>query len=77
MSLRQDLVALDYLLDHVPAQLVVIDPLTAYLSGSDTFVDAEVRAVMGPVSHFAARRRVGVLGPIHLNKTWTPTCSTA
>lgn len=68
VSLRRDLAALDKLLDRFPAELVVIDPLTAYFSGSDTFVDAEVRGVMGPVSHFAARRKVGVLGIMHLNK---------
>ncbi len=48
--------------------LVLIDPLAAYLGDADSHVDADVRAVLGPLAAFAERRRIAVVAVMHLNK---------
>jgi hypothetical protein len=48
--------------------MIVIDPITAYLSGVETHVNADVRAVLAPLSELAARHQVAVVCVSHLNK---------
>ena len=48
--------------------LVVIDPITAYLSGVDSHVNADVRAVLMLLGEIAARHGVAIVCVSHLNK---------
>jgi hypothetical protein len=66
-NLARDLIALAELLVATRATLVVIDPITAYLSRS-TYSDAEVRAILAPLAALAARHGAAIVGVLHLNK---------
>lgn len=48
--------------------LLVIDPLTAFLSGVDSHKTSEVRAVLALLGQLASECRIGVLAVSHLNK---------
>ena len=48
--------------------LLIVDPLSAYLPGVDTFKDNEVRATLAPFVAMAGRTGIAVLAIIHLNK---------
>ena len=48
--------------------LVVIDPITAYLDGTDTHKTGDVRAALAPLQDVAAQHRVAVVAVSHLNK---------
>jgi putative DNA primase/helicase len=68
-NLRTDLPRLEDALARVgDARLLVIDPVTAYLGGTDEFRNAEIRALIGPLSDLAERHRVAVILVTHLNK---------
>lgn len=69
-SLTADLSRLDGFLRQYPQiGLVVIDPLSAYLgSGTDSYKDADVRAILAPLAALAGERDVAVLGIMHLGK---------
>jgi hypothetical protein len=49
-------------------KLVVIDPITAYLAGTDTHKTGDVRAVLAPLAELAAGSRVAIVAITHLNK---------
>jgi putative DNA primase/helicase len=49
-------------------RLVIFDPISAYFGKSDTYKNAEVRAVLGPLAALAARHRVSVIGNSHFTK---------
>lgn len=68
-NLKADLGALDTLLAaRRDVALVVIDPVSAYLSGVETHVNADVRAVLAPLGELAARHGVAIVCVSHLNK---------
>ena len=50
------------------AKLVIVDPISAYLSDSDSHKNAEVRALLSPLAELAARRGVAILAITHLSK---------
>lgn len=50
------------------ATLLIIDPLSAYLGVKDSYRDADVRQVLGPLTELAARHQVAILGITHLSK---------
>jgi putative DNA primase/helicase len=71
-SLERDLDRLEDAIKKIPsAQMLVIDPLSAYMGKVDTHRDAEIRRVIAPLSEFAARRRIAVVGVMHLKKSET------
>ena len=49
-------------------RLVVIDPITAYLGGTDSHRNADMRALLAPLAELAARHVVAVVAVSHLNK---------
>ena len=49
-------------------RLVIVDPLTAYCGKVDSHKNAEVRAVLAPLSALAAKHGVAVLAISHLTK---------
>lgn len=71
-SLERDLDRLEDAIKKIPStQMLVVDPLSAYMGKVDTHRDAEIRRVIAPLSEFAARRRVAVVGVMHLKKSET------
>jgi putative DNA primase/helicase len=68
-NLAEDLAPLE---DTIAAlgdvRLVVIDPISAYLGGTDSHKNDDVRALLAPLQDMAQRRAVAVLGITHLNK---------
>jgi hypothetical protein len=68
-NLARDLAALDASLSQIGnVKLVIIDPITAYMSGTDTHKTADVRALLAPVSDLAVKHKVAVVVVSHLNK---------
>jgi hypothetical protein len=49
-------------------KLIIIDPVAAYMGKIDTHVDSAVRAVLGPLAELAAKRKIAVIGIMHLRK---------
>ena len=49
-------------------RLVVIDPITAYLGKTDSHRNAEIRALLAPLSELAARCGVALVAVTHLRK---------
>jgi hypothetical protein len=49
-------------------KLIIIDPVAAYMGKIDTHVDAAVRAVLSPLAELAAKRKIAVVGIMHLRK---------
>lgn len=68
-----DVKALDRLLAAKPdCRLVVVDPISAYLAGTDSHKNADVRGLLAPLADMAAHHGVAVLAVSHLNKSAGP-----
>ena len=68
-SLDLDLPFLAKWLETTPdARAIFIDPISAYCGGTDSHKNAEVRAMLSPLSELAARHRVAVICVTHLAK---------
>jgi len=50
---------------HPDVRLIVIDPLSAYLGGTDSHSNAEIRGLLSPLAALAARCEVAVLAVTH------------
>jgi hypothetical protein len=72
LSLPDDLVALEGLVDENGVAMVILDPLLSRLSSKlDTHVDAQVRLALEPLVALADRTGAAVVGLIHVNKVST------
>lgn len=68
-DLKQDLSKLSEMIHTIGgAALIVIDPISAYLGGTDSHKNAEVRSLLTPLSSFAEVHGVAVVGISHFNK---------
>ncbi len=68
-NLGTDLAALEELLTVTAARLIIIDPLSAYFGTAlDSYRDTDVRSVLEPIVKLAERRRVSILGIMHIGK---------
>lgn len=68
-SLQSDIPALAAMLAEIGgAALVVIDPISAYLGGTDSHKNADVRALLDPLGKFASQWNAAVVCVSHLNK---------
>jgi hypothetical protein len=76
---RKDVFEPFNLTDHLPAleraitqvgdcRLVVIDPVSAYLGGTDSHKNADIRGLLMPLSELAARHGVALVAVTHLRK---------
>lgn len=69
-SLQRDLPLLEAALADIgSAALIVIDPITAYLGEVDSHKNAEIRALLTPLSDLASRYQAAVVAVSHLNKS--------
>jgi hypothetical protein len=58
------------LLDEIDdCLLIIIDPISAYLAGTDSHKNSDIRALLTPLSQLAASRGVAVAAVSHLNKS--------
>jgi RecA-family ATPase len=64
----RDLPALEAALQRTRARCVRIDPLSAYLGGTDSHRDGEVRGLLAPLAALAAAHRAAIVGVMHLTK---------
>ncbi len=61
-NLKTDLTRLGKMLDEIGgAALIVIDPITAYLGETDSHKNAEIRALLSPLSDLAAKHGAAVI----------------
>lgn len=68
-QLATDLPVLEPVLDATGATLLIVDPLSAYFGTRlDSYRDTDVRAVLEPLVRLAERRRLVVLGIMHVGK---------
>ena len=49
-------------------QLVIIDPISAYLGGVDSYKDSEIRSLLTPLTQLAEEYDISVIAVSHLNK---------
>jgi putative DNA primase/helicase len=66
--LLSDVGPLEELLAAGDFSLVVIDPLTAFAGGADSYKDAEVRGLLAPLAQLAERYGPAIVGVMHLRK---------
>jgi hypothetical protein len=70
LTLPADITSLDEAVRRSDAVLVLLDPLISRLSSHlDSHKDAEVRVALEPLTAFARRAGVSMLGIIHVNKS--------
>ncbi len=69
-SLRADVAAIEAAADRLgDCRLIVIDPVSSYLGGTDDHRNAELRGVLSPLKAMAARLNVAVVLVTHLSKS--------
>lgn len=64
----RDVDMLDAALEETKADLVIIDPLMAYMGKTDTFKDSDIRGAMAPLVPMIERHNASLLVIMHLNK---------
>lgn len=68
-NITADLAKLEAAMKLIPnVRLVTVDPITAYLGGTDTHRTSDVRAALGPLQVLASQYGVAVVAVSHLNK---------
>ncbi len=69
-DLKRDIKNLETFLEEIGgAVLLIIDPISAYLGGTDSHKNADIRALLAPLSDLAAKYKIAVIGVTHLNKS--------
>ncbi len=68
MATLADVAEIRKSVEAVQAKLIIVDPIMAYLGGSDSHVDAEIRSLLAPLAQLAAELGVAILLVRHLNK---------
>ena len=67
--LDKDIDRLRYNLDKISnPQLIIIDPISAYLGVVDSYKDSEIRSLLTPLTQLAEEYDVSVIAVSHLNK---------
>ena len=68
-NLKSDINRLgDMLAEIGEVALIVIDPISAYLGGTDSHNNADIRALLSPLSELAAKYSAAIVCVSHLNK---------
>ena len=72
-SLAENIPQLEAAISQVPTcRLVVIDPISAFTSSTDTHKNSDVRGLLAPLADLAQRKSVAIVGVTHLNKSSGP-----
>ena len=70
LALDKHLPAIEDWLGRYPnVRLLIIDPISAFIGDADSHRNAEVRAVLGPITKLAEQRNFALLGITHLAKS--------
>ncbi len=68
-SFKRDLKAIEDLLSSLPnCRLVIIDPVSAYLDGTDGNNNSDIRGLFAPLAELASRHKIAIVLVSHLNK---------
>jgi len=68
-SLKTDVDLLEHLAKEIGnVRLIIVDPISAYMGGSDGNGNVETREVLEPLADMANRLRIAVIAVTHLNK---------
>ena len=68
-SFKRDIQAIKDLLGTIPeCKLLVIDPVSAYLDGTDGNSNSDIRGLFAPLSNLASQHKIAVVLVSHLNK---------
>ncbi|MEO5326966.1 MAG: AAA family ATPase [Magnetococcus sp. THC-1_WYH] len=69
-NLQEDLGRLETMIDQIGgADLIIIDPVSAYVGNADSYKNSDVRALLSPLSDLASRRECAVVAVSHLAKS--------
>ncbi|HUZ47325.1 MAG TPA: AAA family ATPase [Terriglobia bacterium] len=68
-NLERDVAALEDALRQTGARLVIIDPISAYLGGTDSHANADVRGLLKPLAKLASKYKAAVIAVTHLRKS--------
>lgn len=69
-NLQDDIIRLESLITQIGGtDLIIIDPISAYVGKSDSYKNSDVRALLGPLSDLAARHDSAVIAVSHLAKS--------
>ncbi len=69
-SFKRDMAALEELLATLPeCRLLIIDPISAYMDGTDSNNNSDVRSLFAPLAALATRHKIAVVCVSHLNKS--------
>jgi RecA-family ATPase len=69
-SLANDVPHLEAAIESIGnVKLVIIDPISAYLGGKDSYKDSEVRSILTPLASLAEKHRVAIVSIAHLGKS--------
>ncbi len=68
-SLKTDIPALDEVVVGISdCRLLTIDPISAYLGGTDSHKNSDIRSLLMPLADLAQKHRVAIVAVTHLNK---------
>lgn len=68
-SLKNDIPVLEEVMSALPnCKLIVVDPISAYMDGTESHANADVRGLLAPLAELAGRYKVAVVAISHLNK---------
>lgn len=69
-SFKRDMAVLEELLTTLPeCRLLIIDPISAYMDGTDSNNNSDVRSLFAPLAALATRNKIAVVCISHLNKS--------
>ncbi|MBF0141765.1 MAG: AAA family ATPase [Magnetococcales bacterium] len=69
-NLQEDLGRLEMMINQIGgADLILVDPVSAYVGNADSYKNSDVRALLSPLSDLASRRECAVVAVSHLAKS--------
>ncbi|MCH8851720.1 MAG: AAA family ATPase, partial [Planctomycetes bacterium] len=68
-NLLDDVRALERRIEGVGAKMCCVDPIAAFLGGTDSHKDASVRQALGPLAAMAERTGCAIVAVMHTNKS--------
>lgn len=69
LNLRSDIPKLAQIIRNKNIGLMIIDPVSSFLSSSDRNNEGEIRDVLGPLTQMAEETGVAIIGVMHIGKS--------